>query len=135
MTSISGFNPPPTYITDDVEYRKLLVQELKVWMTEYLPQKAGGRLHQLTEKTSRAVLWDPDARDRYHACALWAFDICLRYLNKEPIIEYEALPFVCDALAFICDDYITADNLTFVDLWRRSGVIGHKRPRRYMMGF
>jgi len=135
---IGGFRMPSQEGKTQREFRAALLPEIRRWLTEELPRQAkaaslvlggesqvaeiaegtwpGARLFQLTVATEKAGIQWPwpsaDFNDRYYACALWAADVCEKFLTGSCFIYAPAAA----ALDFLRVDRLE-DGQTLLDLW------------------
>jgi hypothetical protein len=137
---IVGFRMPSQEGKTQREFRAALLPAIRNWLTEELPRQAkrawiengdvsdadigdgswpGGRLYRLTEETEETRVkwpWVPaDYNDRYYACALWAADVCEKFLTGSGFVYAQEV----GALDFLRVDRL-ADGQTLMDLWNWS---------------
>jgi hypothetical protein len=134
---IVGFHVPPTEGKTQREFRAALLPAIRAWLTEELPSQAklasldcgvettdlidgswpGARLYRLTEETEEGKWPRPpaDYGERYYACALWAADVCEKFLTESGFV------YAPEAAAL---DFLRVDRLedgqTLMDLWNWS---------------
>lgn len=135
----------------ELGYKGTLLAVMHKWMTQSLPRQAlqaslcveesrelidagrwpGARLYQLTLATESAgIMWPlkpVDYTDRYHACAVWALDVCVDYL-----VNRKATGLEMEAVHFLLTDRIEGSTETFMDLWEKAQWAGYKRSRAFM---
>ena len=131
---IVGFREPDQEGKTQREFRAALLPAIRTWLTKELPRQAkqaaldwdidgpagavdiawggwpAGRLYKLTAKKEGGRLSPLD----YYACALWAADVCEKFLTSQPLC-----PLELEATAFLQVDKLEGGR-TLMDLWNWS---------------